>query len=194
MSLVPISRSPDLQRLRDEGYAIRVRNSHLVMDDVPYVNAAAVVQYGTLVSTLELNNDQTIRPTQHVAHFAGEHPCDRNGKELVRIKHSSQRQTLAAGITVDHSFSSKPDDGYVDYYHKMTTYANILAGPAQAIDATHSNHGSSRSRELPSAPQMSGAGRCAPARRPCFSRSEITCLSNAKSLVAKGLCLRRYRR
>ena len=106
------------------------------MDDVPYVNAAGVVQYGTLVSTLELNNDQTIPPTQHVVYFTGEHPCDRHGAELVRIKHASQRQTLAEGITVDHSFSSKPDSGYVDYHDKMTTYANILSGPAQAINAT----------------------------------------------------------
>jgi len=104
------------------------------MDDVPYVNAAGVVRYGTLVSTLEMTNDQTVRPTQHVVYFAGEHPCDRHGAELVRIKHSSQRQTLADRITVDHSFSSKPENGYTDYYDKMTTYANILAGPAQAID------------------------------------------------------------
>jgi hypothetical protein len=64
------------------------------MDDVPYVNATGVVRHGTLVSTLELNNDQTVKPTQHVVYFAGEHPCDRNGAELARIKHGSQRQTL----------------------------------------------------------------------------------------------------
>ena len=32
------------------------------------------------------------------------------------------------------SFSRKPDGGYLDYYHKMTTYAAILASPARAID------------------------------------------------------------
>ena len=103
------------------------------MDDVPYVNAAGIVRHGTLVSTLELNNDQTVKLTQHVVYFAGEHPCDRNGAELVRIKHGSTQQALG-GVTVDHSFSSRPDNGYVDYYDKMTTYANILAGHAQAID------------------------------------------------------------
>ncbi|MCX6592851.1 MAG: ThiF family adenylyltransferase [Acidobacteria bacterium] len=136
MSPVRISPSPDLQRLRDEGYAISLRQSHLVMDDVPYVNAAGIVRHGTLVSTLELNNDQTVKPSQHVVYFAGEHPCDRTGAELARIKHSSQRQNLSEGIVVDHSFSSRPDAGYTDYYDKMTTYANILAGPAASIDPT----------------------------------------------------------
>lgn len=136
MSPAPINRSPDLQRLRDDGYAISVRNSHLVMDDVPYVNAAGVTKYGTLVSTLELNNDQTVKPTQHVVYFAGEHPCDRKGVELRKIKHGSQTLTLAEGITVNHSFSSKPENGYADYYDKMSTYANILSGPAAAIDPT----------------------------------------------------------
>jgi hypothetical protein len=84
---------------RASGFPTGFTATPLVMDDVPYVNAAGVVQYGTLVSTLELNNDQTIRPTQHVMYFTGEHPCDRHGGELVRIKHSSQRQTLAEGIT-----------------------------------------------------------------------------------------------
>jgi hypothetical protein len=136
MSHALISRNPDLQRLRDEGYNISVLAAHLLMRDVPYVNAAGVVQYGTLVSTLQLNNDRTEPPTQHVIYFAGDHPCDRNGATLEKIRHGSNRQTLAEGLVVDHSFSSKPPAGYTDYYDKMTAYANILYGPAHAIDNT----------------------------------------------------------
>jgi Domain of unknown function (DUF6791) len=116
MSHVLINRSSDLQRLRDEGYNINVVAAHLVMRDVPYVNTAKELMRGTLVSTLELNNDRTQRPTQHVMYFAGDHPCDKNGAELLRIKHGSARQELAAGLVVDHSFSSKPSGGYKDYY------------------------------------------------------------------------------
>jgi hypothetical protein len=124
-----------LQRLRDDGYNIIVRAGHLLMDDVPYADAAGAVKYGALVSPLQLNNDRTEPPTQHVIYFAGEHPCDRNGAELQKIKHGSARQTLAEGVVVDHSFSSKPADGYKDYYDKMTTYANILWAPAHAINS-----------------------------------------------------------
>jgi len=69
-----------------------------------------------------------------MAFFAGEFPCHRDGTPIEALRHGSARQQLAPGIAVDHSFSNKPDAGYADYYEKMTTYANILSGPALAID------------------------------------------------------------
>ena len=42
-------------------------------------------------------------------------------------------KTLGHGLTARHSFSSKPDGGYTDYHHKMTSYANILSGPAEVL-------------------------------------------------------------
>ena len=133
MSRELINRNPDLRRLRDDGYDIRIVAGHLVMS-VPYVTSQREVRVGTLVSTLALNADMTIRPDTHVVMFTGQHPCDQHGAELVRIKHTSNRQVLADGLTVEHSFSSKPAEGYADYYEKMTTYANILWGPANAIN------------------------------------------------------------
>ena len=49
------------------------------------------------------------------------------------------------GIVVDHTFSSKPASGYLDYHEKMTTYVKILAGPAQAIDSNATGRYRSRS-------------------------------------------------
>jgi hypothetical protein len=40
---------------------------------------------------------------------------------------------LGNGLVATHSFSSKPDGGYNDYYEKMSTYAAILAGPATVL-------------------------------------------------------------
>ena len=118
----------------DDGYDVGIVSGHLVIRDVPYVNSRGQVKLGVLVSTLDLAGDVTTRPSTHVAMFAGEHPCDRNGCELAKIKHGSARQEISDGLTVDHSFSSKPADGYRDYHHKMTTYIAIIAGPAEAID------------------------------------------------------------
>lgn len=133
MSRALINRNPDLRRLQDDGYDIRIVAGHLAMN-VPYVNSQREVRGGTLVSTLALNADLTITPDTHVIMFAGEHPCDQHGAELARIKHASNRQVIAEGLTVEHSFSSRPAQGYADYYEKMTTYANILWGPAYAIN------------------------------------------------------------
>lgn len=40
---------------------------------------------------------------------------------------------LGHGLKATYGFSSKPDGGYSDYHHKMTSYANIIAGPAAVL-------------------------------------------------------------
>ena len=134
MSHSLIDRSVDLKRLEDEGYEVEVRSGHLLLSHVPYVNEAGVIKYGTLVSELSLAGDTTTRPSTHVVMFAGEMPCNQRGRPLSQIRHSSGRRELAEGLVVDHSFSSKPPEGYADYYLKMTTYEAIISGPAQSID------------------------------------------------------------
>ena len=134
MSHSLIDRSADLKRLVDEGYEVEVWSGHLLLSHVPYVTEAGAIKYGTLVSELSLAGDATTRPSTHVVMFAGEMPCDSQGRPLTQIRHSSGRRELAEGLVVDHSFSSKPPEGYADYYRKMTTYEAIIAGPAQSID------------------------------------------------------------
>lgn len=131
-----ISRSPDLKRLRDEGYNLEIRAGFLLVKDVPYVNAKKEIQRGILVARLVLAGDVTTRPDDHVAHFIGDHPCHEDGKEIEQIKNQSTRHELASGVVIGHTFSAKPkpNDFYEDYYAKVTTYVAILSGPAQAID------------------------------------------------------------
>lgn len=136
MSREPISRSKDLRRLQHEGYEVEVRAGHLLVDHVPYVNSQREVKYGRLVSTLDMNDDVTLKPGDHVTMFAGDTPCDQEGRVLAKIINSSSQRDLGSGIVIDHTFSSKPAEGYADYYEKMTTYIRILAGPAQALDRT----------------------------------------------------------
>lgn len=134
MSRELINRSPDLKRLQDEGYEIEVRAGHLLVKHVPYVSPSKEVKYGVLVSVLEVAVDVTSRPSDHVAMFVGETPCDKDGRALNRILNSSNRRDLGNGIVIEHTFSSKPVGGYADYYEKMTTYIDMLAGQAQALD------------------------------------------------------------
>jgi hypothetical protein len=130
-----ISRSPDLQRLRDAGFDIDVRAGYLLVKDVPYVNEGREIKRGMLVSTLRLANDVTDRPDTHVVHWAGEYPCSKDGVRIGQITHSSAENNLGDGIIVQHSFSNKPKgQGYPDYYEKMTRYVDIISHPARAID------------------------------------------------------------
>jgi hypothetical protein len=136
MSQQLISRSPDLKKLRDEGYTVEVRDAHLLIHNVPYVNSQREVKFGTLVSTLCLAGNVTHVPDNHVVYFIGDAPCTASGVEILQIKHSDGPAQLTQNIRVSRSFSNKPRDGYRDYHHKMSTYASILSGPAEALDST----------------------------------------------------------
>ena len=134
MSSLPVSRSPDLQRLHQEGYDIEIRSGYLLVKHVPFATSAREVAFGTLISELSTTGTSTTRPADHVVSFAGGIPCDQHGNQLTRIINSTGEQHLADGLTADCRFSSKPPDGYPDYYAKMTAYANMVSGFAQAID------------------------------------------------------------
>lgn len=135
MSQKLVDLNPDLVRLRDEGYSVEVRDAHLVVSDIPYVNAQKQVRRGVLVSELTMVGNKTQQPSTHVIQFAGDYPCTNEGKPIEAIRNQSQRQQIAPGLFIDHAFSSKPKAGpYKDYYEKVRTYAGILAGYAQAID------------------------------------------------------------
>lgn len=135
MSQELINRSPDLKRLRDEGYDIDIRSGFLLVKDVPYVNKNKEVKRGILVSALRLAGDVTAAPDTHVAMFVGDYPCDKYGTEIDKIKHGAGQQ-LAPDLVVNFSFSSKPRDGYKDYHEKMTTYIAIFSSHAQSLDPT----------------------------------------------------------
>jgi len=136
MSQKLISLSPDLKQLRDEGYEIEVKNSaYAFVHNVPYVNANREIKYGMLVSELTLSGDITVNPLgQHVIHFVGEHPCDIHGSIIEGIRHQSVNQELVDGVTISHSFSNRPPNGYANYYDKFVQYIKIISAPAQALD------------------------------------------------------------
>lgn len=134
MSHELINRNADLKRLREEGYSVQINGGFLLMRQVPYVDSSRNVQRGTLISSLCLAGDQTRPPDPHTIYFVGEYPCRANGEPIEGIRHQSHRFDLGHGLVAQHQFSSKPQAGYRDYYEKMTTYANLLAGAAASVE------------------------------------------------------------
>jgi hypothetical protein len=136
MSQQLIDRSPDLKKLRDEGYHLNIRSGYLLVEGIPYVNSRREIKFGTLVMNLVLAGNVTARPDDHVAHFSGEYPCNDDGIEIDKIRNQSGRRLLADGVTIQHSFSAKPvpQGFYQDYHAKVATYIAILSGPASRID------------------------------------------------------------
>lgn len=133
MSHKLINHSPDLKRLRDEGYCIQIQGGLLLLREIPYVNAQRQVRTGTLISTLNMAGDVTLYAGDHVAFFDGEFPCNADGTAIHQIEHQSGDRDIGHGVIVKYSFSSKPASGYTDYYHKMSTYAAIISGAAAVL-------------------------------------------------------------
>ncbi|MGB3870859.1 MAG: ThiF family adenylyltransferase [Flavobacteriales bacterium] len=129
-----ISRSADLKHLRDDGYTIEVLGGHLVVHDIPYVNARREVGQGKFVCPLNLQGDRTGPPPDHVMWFMGEHPCDREGNIITAIQHGSHNVRLSDEVVTNFSFSNKPPGGYANYYDKVVTYARIITAQAWSID------------------------------------------------------------
>jgi hypothetical protein len=133
MSQKLVSRNWDLNQLRADGYDVAVKlPAHLLVRDVPYVNANREVKRGILVSELDLAGDETVPPKNHVAFFAGECPCNSDGTPIAGTSAVSQK--LDENITLNFQISRKPSSGkYTDYHAKMKTYIDIVSGPAMSL-------------------------------------------------------------
>jgi hypothetical protein len=113
----------------------------LLIHAVPYVNAQAQIAYGTLVSELSMDSPDVVgKPSTHQMHFIGDHPCFADGRVFTPIQHSSAEFPLGNGVTAHHYFSHKRRDkqrnwvDYEDYYVKVKTYVDVIAGQAKIID------------------------------------------------------------
>lgn len=137
MSPALFSLNPDLKALREEGYFVHVVAGFLVMREVPYLDAQRRLRTGTLISPIELAGDVTRSPRElgkHVAYFDGDLPHRADGCPIPHLVNQSMPVTLAPGLGYRHYMSNKPECGfYDDYHHKMTTYANIISGPAAVV-------------------------------------------------------------
>lgn len=132
--LVP--NSPDLARLVQDGFAVRIVNGFLVVDDIPFVDDNAQVQWGSLLCPLDLSGDTTAPPGTHVMCFVGGVPRDKNGRAIDGLVNDGvEKWSATAELTASCGFSQKPAaGGYRDFYEKVIYYAAMIVGPAQAID------------------------------------------------------------
>ncbi|GAB6152576.1 ThiF family adenylyltransferase [Desulfosporosinus burensis] len=134
MSIQLIDLNDDLRKLKIEGYNISIVNANLVVKGIPYVNREKKVLFGILYCPLTLSGEKTVPPQDHTVRFMGEHPCDQFGTENKSFVNSYDVNTLTTDIIGSYYFSSRPQNGYPDFYTKMTKYIELLSAPAKSID------------------------------------------------------------
>ena len=135
MSRLPINRSPDLKRLRDEGYDIEVHTGFLLMHGVPYLAAPGRVERATLFTPLTLNDNVAQKPGDHQVFFVGETPQYATGGQMTKLGLNGVGHQPLPGFIASYHFSNKPrpPGSYADYHLKMSHYAMMLEGEAQAV-------------------------------------------------------------
>ena len=139
MSQQLINLNPELKRLRDEGYNVCCKSGLLVVDEVPYVGSDRTVKKGRFVMSLALSGNQINGMDTHIAHFAGEYPCDVNGAQLPNLRCGGAVKHLPdLGTDVALSLKLLDDNqrkrAYKDDYEKVVTYVWMVANPAKGIE------------------------------------------------------------
>jgi molybdopterin/thiamine biosynthesis adenylyltransferase len=142
MSSSPIAPNQALDRLRQDGYNVEIRDQHLLVHGVPFVTAQRVVRFGTLVCLYLQQGDQVTAPNgngdNHQMWWTGEYPCYPDGTVLDLGSDPATRELLPS-LTIRNRFSSKPDQyhatGYPDHYEKVVYYVRMIQNPAKTIDA-----------------------------------------------------------
>jgi hypothetical protein len=136
MSKTQLSLSPDLTKLREAGYNIKIQDAYLLVRDIPYLNASRVVRRGILVSKLDTAGDIIMRPEKHIIDFIGERPHHADGKPMDEtLICEANTKKLDDGIEINFSFSRMPRRGhYLDHFEKVDTYAAFLLREASQVE------------------------------------------------------------
>ena len=139
MSRQLIGRSPDLQKLWDEGFDIATTGAWLLVRQVPYVDRRSEIQFASLAVKLSLAGDVTTSPGDHTAYFSGEEPCDGSGNPLTPLIIGTAESEEICGESFRIRFSHKPVEqgitrSYVDCHEQVSGYVHIISGYAVAID------------------------------------------------------------
>lgn len=128
------SRNPDIQKLLDRGYALRIDSNYLVVRDIPYLDAAGGLRWGAIVTIMQDIDGGRVAPQDHQVFFAGGVPHGLNGKPIPFLGGGAVSVPLAkTDVVVERSFSNKPPEGLPDFFVKIEHYLTILSGPARHL-------------------------------------------------------------
>jgi len=130
------SLNPDLKRLQEKGFAVAIDSEHLIVRDIPYLDAAGQVRWGALVIKMVFIDQQHVAQENHQVLFAGGEPHQIDGTPIGNIGNRPHKLPLSpacSDVVVERSLSNKPASGkFADFFEKVESYVAIISGPAMA--------------------------------------------------------------
>lgn len=139
VSNTPLDLDPHVQRLVKEGFHIESLPAHLIIHDVPYVDAQGDVCEGKFIIPITTSGNR-IQLQDHQIDFMGNFPYKANGVSLESLLNkNATNNEIEHGIVSNFKFSNHPvDDMLKNCYDKVKHYEAIICSEAQLInpDAT----------------------------------------------------------
>jgi len=126
------NRNPFIDKLVKQGFDVGFINAHLVIFGVPYLNASGELKYLDMISPLDLREEYLVdRPSDHKVYFAGEMPCNVDGKKI-SAGFAEEARTVSDHIAGTYMLSSKPEGmrQYDSIEEKINQYLALISSPA----------------------------------------------------------------
>jgi ThiF family len=137
MSARPAALERALEPFVTAGLRITVRDSYLLLHDVPVVDSQQRLQLGTLISTLIYTDTQVTPPATHQVWFDGPFPCFSGGGAMEQLRCSDVPGGMVGpGVPAQFYFSNKPDGwtGYQTHFDQLMHYWRIITDQARVLD------------------------------------------------------------
>ncbi len=133
-----VSHNDDIKRLVEKGYAVAFDSNHMVIRDIPYLDANRQIQVGAIVTKLEFVDNERVTQQNHQVSFAGGSPYGIDGTPISNLGDNPHQLLLSENcndVVVQRIFSNKPKDTgkFADFFEKIDSYVSIISGPAMEL-------------------------------------------------------------
>ncbi|MCF1444779.1 ThiF family adenylyltransferase [Ralstonia nicotianae] len=137
MSQKLVSHNGDLQRLIEKGYAVAFDGPHLIVRDIPYLDAAGSLHWAAFVAKLVFVDEVHVVQDDHQIYFSGGVPHNMDGTPVQHLAGGPHTLTLSKNsedVVVQRSFSNKPlsTGKFENFFDKIESYVALIAGPAMS--------------------------------------------------------------
>lgn len=121
----------------EKGYAVAFDGPHLIVRDIPYLDAAGALHWAALVAKLVFVDEVRVVQDDHQIYFSGAVPHNMDGTPVQNLaggRHTFPLSKSSDDVVVQRSFSNKPRSTgkFENFFDKIESYVALVAGPAMS--------------------------------------------------------------